>query len=167
MAQNINAHDSAVKSPNPRLQRAGLIAELIYNCLPLTSDTVRDVQHHYNFTTSEIEGFCIRSVPTQAQNIIISHSCLDKYGPDALVASGLFYSFTRAGSVCFCLDWSDRCHCDSETWRLDISPSYQRGLLLPVRDKHYGFFTDLMVYRHVRDTSPFALRVRADRELAA
>lgn len=167
MVSTIGASKGAVKPDNLNLQRAGLIAELVYNCLSITADTVRDVQHHFNLTVAEIEGFNVRSVPTQAQNIIISHSCLDSFGPDALTASGLFYSFTREGSVCTCFDWSTQCHCVGETWRLDVSPTYQRGVLFPVKDTRFGVFTDLLVYRHVRDEVPFSLRVHADRRLVA
>jgi hypothetical protein len=152
---------------SPKLERAALLFFLVHDCLSLKKSAVQDLQHHLKWSIAEIERHEIRSIPSDVANLIISTECLKKFGPSRLLASEMFYSFSRAGAICTCSEWSDICQCDLETWRLDVAPLYGRGLILPLRHKRYGFYSDLLVYRHPRDEQPFIVKLRADEEVAA
>lgn len=150
-----------------QLQRAAVIAFLVHDCLSLLEVLARDLERHYRFSSSDFVRYQVRSIPTEIENIILSHSCVDRFGPAVLSASNLFYNFVRR-SPCDCLEWTDKCCCHLKTWRLDLDPRLApRGLILPLRDRQYGFFTDLLVFRHVRDEKPFRLQLRSEREVAA
>jgi len=166
-AQNIQPSSRPGKPTQQEIEKAGVLFFVVHECLSLRAALVRDLGCHQNLTLSEIEAYRIRSIPSEVENIILSKECLERFGPAVLRGTDLFYSFSRKGSVCSCLDWSDVCHCHLETWRLDVQPLYERGLILPIRDRRYGFYTDLMVFRHCRDEKPFVLQLRADQELAA
>src|SRR5262245_34806205 len=104
-----------VKPSQRQLEKAAVLFHLIHNCLTLSREALSDLEHQ-GFTLAEIEGHEIRSIPSETQNIVLSHECLKLFGPSILLASGLFYSFTRSGCICTCLDWSDQCACDGESW---------------------------------------------------
>lgn len=169
-AQNISKAETGIKVPAalwPRIERAALLYFLIADCLSLTKDSLRDVQRHFKYSTAEVENYQIRSVPSRPANIVIAGECLKKFGPARLLASGLFYSFSREGSICTCEDWSNTSECAREAWLLDVDGSiYPRGLLLPIRDSR-GWYSDLLCFRNVQDKKPFVLKVRAEQEVAA
>jgi hypothetical protein len=151
-----------------KVERAGLIAYLVFECLNLSEGLARDLEHHYNFSASDFSRYHVKSIPKDSANAVIAHACFDRFGETILNASNLFYAFDRSSGPCYCPEWSDHCHCHLKTWRLDLSAKLSsRGFLLPLRDRRYGFFTDLLVFRHVRDERPFRLNVRSDREVAA
>lgn len=166
MAKTIIGTNNAVKPVSVKLIRAALIWSLVTDCLSIKASLVRDLNRDLGLSLAQIEERKIRSVPCDRQNAIISSMLLDRYGAERLAASGLFYCFNRAGCVCDCEGSQDGCTCDLPSWRLDVDPRYERGLLVPIINT-VGLYTHLLVYRTVEDTSPFALRVRADLEVAA
>jgi hypothetical protein len=168
-AQTIPTSKPGINIPpalSPKLERAALLFFLVHECLNLKTCLVQDLQHHLKLTIAEIERREIRSIPSDAFNVSISTECLKKFGPTRLLASEVFYSFTRSGSVCTCEDWSNTCQCHLETWRLDVQPIYERGLLLPLRDRR-GWYSDLLCFRDARDQKPFIVKLRADKEVGA
>ena len=114
----------------------------------------------------DVDRLGIRSVPSDVANTVIAHECMKAFGPETLRASNLFYKVTRAGGPCFCLEWSDQCVCAADSWRLAVD-YYQRGLLMPVRHRRYGYYEDLLVYRHTRDARPFSVSLQAERAAVA
>jgi hypothetical protein len=169
---NTSISPRSVKPSQEQLEKAAVLAFLIFDCLNVTKEIAGDLARFHKLTLTDIDRYDIRAIPTELQNLIISHESLNKFGPAILQRSNLFYSFNRSGDVCDCFDWRDDCCCDLKTWRLDLNASLShRGLLLPIRDRQYGFFSDLLVFRHARDQKPFTLRLRSennrDREIAA
>ena len=148
--------------------RPALIYFLVENCLSVTVDLARNLEKHYGLSVQDVDRLSIRSIPSDIENLIASHACLEWFGPDGLIASNLFYKLDRTGGECLCLEWRDDCVCSLPCWRLDINPAYQRrGFLFPVRDKRRGHFTDLLCFRHARDERPFSVELRAERKAAA
>jgi hypothetical protein len=145
----------------PSIERSALLYFLIHDCLKLTKDSVGDLQQHWKYSVAEIEKSRVKSIPTDPANVVISGECLKRFGPSRLLASKMFYSFTRSGSICTCDDWTaGACQCEGEAWLLDVAGSiYPRGLLLPIRD-HRGWYSDLLCFKSVRDQNPFILKVR-------
>lgn len=145
-----------------KVERGALIGYLVLECLSLHDASAQDIEKHHSLTSLDLERRHLRSIPSDSENMVLSHECLNRFGADVLARSGLFYSFKRTRSTCYCSELFNLCICDRSTWRLDLNPMLaHRGVLLPLRDSQYGFFNDVLVFRHVRDEKPFPLKVGA------
>src|SRR5688500_15540416 len=146
-----------------QLEVPAVLGHLIFWCFELYEHTAADIEKHWGISADQAYGLGIRSTPTLIGNVIVSQDCVKRFGADTLSRVDGFYSFTREGSICVCLDWNDYCVCDLPCWRLDID-LFTRGLIVPQRSP-IGHFRSLKIFRHARDQYPFTLKVR--REAAA
>ena len=149
--------DSALKR---QLEVPAVYARLIFAGLALSKDTARDIEKCWQVTAKEIDVLYIRSCPSEILNLIATHSCLEHFGSDVLGRIPGVYAYSRNPALCSCLEWRSDCICKLWAWRLDLDPQLcRRGFILPVTNA-CGWFTELWVYRHARDLSPFLLQTR-------
>jgi hypothetical protein len=146
-----------------QLEVPAVYAYLIFACFDLFTHSQQDIEKHWSISADEAYRLGIRSVPSLIGNLIASQSCVEKFGAETVSNVPGFYSFTRTGQLCTCLEWNNFCCCDLPVWRLDLD-SFPRGLIVPQRNSR-GWFESLKIFRHVNDAHPFTLRVR--REAAA
>jgi hypothetical protein len=127
----------------PNLHRAMVYEHLVRRCLNLYVDTARDIKRHWGLEMEEIARLELRSPPNFVTNLIASNDCAERFD---LVGVEGFYQ-------CRGLWWLD----------IDVRLA-TRGLIVPTRDrKRPTFIVGLQIYRHVRDSRPFMLRVRQER----
>lgn len=147
--------------------RAAVYAYLIFCQLSLGWDTLRSLEAA-GYLKSDILRLGIRTPPTEIGNLLASAACVNRFGRDALIQSGIFYSYDRTGSPCNCLEWRSDCVCDLESWRIDIDPRHsERGFILPVCHPDYLYIKSLRLFRNANDAHGFILRVRTDERNAA
>jgi hypothetical protein len=146
------------------MPRAAVHSYLIHNCFSLREDTAQSIEKDWQLSSAEIDRLAIRSCPTHIGNLLTSASCLKRFGRDVLSQVPGFYSFTREGLPCNCLEWRDDCVCHLESWQLDIDPRLAtRAFILPVRHHKYPLlFESLRIFRHSRDEHGFLLKVRTE-----
>jgi hypothetical protein len=144
------------------LEIPAVIGWLVNNCLELWNDSAQDIEKHWGVSAKLAHRIGVRSVPGKFGNLLASQSCLENFGAEILLRSGLFYSVTNAKGFCDCLEWNQTCVCGIPSWRLDLDP-YPHGLIIPQTNQR-GWFSHLKVFPHARARS-FTLRVR--REIAA
>jgi hypothetical protein len=142
-----------------QLETPAVIGHLIFNCFELWDHSARDIEKHWCVSASLAHRVGVRSVPGRIGNLLASRSCLESFGPDTLLRTGLFYSFTNAQGVCSCLEWNDVCVCGLPVWRLDLDP-YPFGLIVPQTNDR-GWFSHLRVFPHARARA-FTLKVRTE-----
>jgi hypothetical protein len=143
-----------------RLGIPATFAHLIFNCFDLFDQAAKDIDKHWAITSAEAYGIGVRSTPSLIGNLLAAQDCVQRFGVEVVSSVPGFYSFTRTGSICVCLEWNDFCVCDLPCWRLDLD-SFPRGLIIPQRNSH-GHFTSLRIFRHAQDQRPFTLRVRSE-----
>jgi hypothetical protein len=137
-----------VKQPSQsQLRRAAVLQFLVRECLGLHVSTLRDVEQVWGIDRLDIDRLGIASPPSHTFNVIGSGECARKFGDLSNVPG--FY------------------RCDG-SWFIDVDERLaRRGVVLPVRDRQRpNLIVDLQIFRHVRDSRPFLLRVRAERQAA-
>jgi len=147
----------------PGFYQAGVYAFLIYNCFQLYEDTFQEVEKSWGLSKAAVTQLGLRSCPSLTLNLIAGAECLSRFGRDVLAETPGFYAYTREGMICDCHEWRDDCACALESWRMDLDPKLaDRGVIVPVPHKKYGWIDSLSVFRNVRDPRPFTLRVRTE-----
>ena len=145
-----------------QLEVPAVYASLIFAGLTLREDTARDIEKHWQVTAREINALCIRSCPSEVLNLLATRSCVEHFGSDVVSRIPGVITYSRDPALCNCLEWRPDCVCGLLAWRLDLDPQLsRRGFILPVTNAR-GWFTQLWVYRHARDSRPFLLQTRRE-----
>lgn len=161
MGGNIKQSSSKVNTPEQGQLLTAAVYGFLVHCaiLPdLPLHRANAIASTWGVDRAVVERLSVCGYPSEVENILICGEASAKFGDDLVYVPG-FYKQTKID------DGEGEPY---DFWRLDLNPRWsETGFIVPQTHKQFGFYSSLLAFRSARDTRPFTVEVRADRDRKA